>query len=95
MKENLCLNGNQYTEAPKSSHTWIQTDSRQQRETIERMLDTHVEFVDLFIQSLSDNGRDLYGRLPAPAGHRRAWWSLAGPREALNSQGRPWAEGLV
>ena len=72
MKEDLCLNGNQYTVAPESSPSWIQTDSRQQREMIEAALDTHVEFVDLFIQSLSDNGRDLYvgSRRPLDTGER-------------------------
>lgn len=60
MKDNFCLNGNHYTEASKSNPNWIQLDSRQQCDAIENALDSRVEFVDLFIRSLSDNGRDLY-----------------------------------
>ena len=60
MKDIFCLNGNQYTEGSKSNRSWIQQDSRQQRDAIKNALDSRVEFVDLCIRSLSDNGRDLY-----------------------------------
>ena len=57
--QQFLLNGNQFTEPEKTNDDWIRLTRREKVEAIEKAMGVCLDFRDLFIQSLSDQG-ELY-----------------------------------